>query len=168
MESAQDVHGCPVRGNSGLWKWARDVPEYERVHKMCTNHPLATRFDGYDKVGFGPVFLLRTIPAPVLWQCCFLYQYYPIPISNKDKSPTIESVVLVVSGLVLMCLKDWTSIILDEMPKLNSWTCFLMYIFRKAGLDQHPISMMIEKTGTRAAKLIVNTLWTLLAYIHAM
>ncbi len=44
-------------------------------------------------------------------------------------------------------------IIFDEMPKLNSWTCFLMY-FRKARLDQRPISM-IEKTGTPARYMAI-------------
>ncbi len=85
---AQDVHDCPP----------------------------ATWFDGYDKVGFGPV-LVGATPAPVLWQLCSLYQFYPI--SNEDKLPTIESIVFVVSGL-FMCLKDWTWIIFKEMPKLNS------------------------------------------------
>jgi hypothetical protein len=66
-------------------------------------------------------------------------------ISNEDESPKIDSIVFVVSGL-LMCLKDWTSIIFEEIPKLNSCTCFLMY-FRKARLDQQPISIM-EKMGT--------------------
>ena len=40
------------------------MPEYESVHKMCTNRPPAARFDGYDEVGFGPV-LVGSIPAPV-------------------------------------------------------------------------------------------------------
>jgi hypothetical protein len=42
-----------------------NVPEYESAHKMCTNRPPATRFDGYDEVGFGPV-LVGATPAPVL------------------------------------------------------------------------------------------------------
>ena len=64
--------------------------------------------------------------------------------------------MFVVSGFVLMCLKDWTSIIFDEMPKLNSWTCFLMY-FRKARLDHCPISM-IEKIGTPARYMAIAAL----------
>ncbi len=129
------MHGCPALGNPGTWRWARDVPEYESAHKMCTNRPPATRFDGYDEVGFGPV-LVGSTPALILWRWCFLCQYYPI--SNKDESPTIKSVLFVVSGWVLMCWKDWTLIIFDEMPKLNSWTCFLMY-FRKARLDHKQV-----------------------------
>jgi hypothetical protein len=44
---------------------ARDVPDYESVHKMCTKRPPAMRFDIYDEVGFGPV-LVGSIPTPVL------------------------------------------------------------------------------------------------------
>ncbi len=33
------------------------MPENESVHKMCTNRPPATRFDGYDEVGFGPLLV---------------------------------------------------------------------------------------------------------------
>ncbi len=83
---------------------------------MCAqdvhDRPPATWFDGYDEVGFGPV-LVGATPAPVLWQGCSLYQFYPI--SNRDELPTIESIVFVVSGL-FMCLKDWTWIIFEEMP----------------------------------------------------
>ncbi len=121
--------------------------------KMCAqdvhDRPLATWFDGYDEVGFGPV-LVGATPAPVLWRWCSLYQFYPI--SNKDELPTTESVVFVVSGL-FMCLKDWTWIIFEEMMKLNSWTCFLMY-FRKARLNHCPISM-IEKIGTPARYMAI-------------
>jgi hypothetical protein len=41
------------------------------------------------------------------------------PISNEDKLPTIETIRFVVLGL-LICLKDWTSIIFDEIPWENS------------------------------------------------
>jgi hypothetical protein len=37
------------------------------------------------------------------------------PISNKDESPTIESIGFVVLGL-LICVKDWTSITFDKIP----------------------------------------------------
>ena len=52
-----------------------------------------------------------------------------------------------------MCLNDCTSIIFDEMPKLNSCTCFRMY-FRNARLNQQPISI-IEKMGTLARYMAI-------------
>ena len=94
-------------------------------------------------------FYLVPLPSPSFSDDASSINY---PISNEDESPKIDSVVFVVSGL-LMCLKDWTSIIFDEMPKLNSCTCFLMY-FRKVRLDQQPISIM-EKMGTPARYMAI-------------
>ncbi len=68
-------------------------------------------------------------------------------ISSKHESPTIFSIGFVAVEF-WTCLKDWISIIFNEIPCKNSCTCFCMYL-RKAVLDQHPMSM-IEKTGVPA------------------
>ncbi len=81
----------------------------------------------------------------------------PLPIysiSSEDESPTIFSIGFVAIGF-WTCLKDWISIILDEIPCKNSCTCFRMYL-RNAVLDQRPTSM-IEKTGLPAKYIAMAT-----------
>jgi hypothetical protein len=68
-------------------------------------------------------------------------------ISSKNKSPTIFSIWFVAVEF-WTCVKDWISIILDEIPCENSYTCFRMYL-RNAVLDQRPTSM-IKKTRVPA------------------
>ena len=118
---------------------------------MCTIiRPPPTWADSYRRRGWvWTRFYLVPPPPPSFGDDASSINY---PISNEDESPTIESAVFVVSGL-LMCLKVCTSIIFDEMPKLNSCTCFRMY-FRKARLDQRPISIM-EKMGTPARYMAI-------------
>ncbi len=89
---------------------------------MCTIIcPPLTWFDGHRRRGWvWTRFYLVPPPPPSFGDDASSVNH---PISNEDESPTIESVVFVVSGL-LMCLNVYTSIIFDEMPKLNSCTCF--------------------------------------------
>jgi hypothetical protein len=68
-------------------------------------------------------------------------------ISSKNEMPTIFSIGFVAVEF-WTCLKDWISIIFDEILCENSCICFRMYL-RNAVLDQHPTSM-IEKTGVPA------------------
>ncbi len=68
-------------------------------------------------------------------------------ISSKNKLPTIFSIGFVAVEF-WTCLKDWISIIFDEILCKNSCTCFCMYL-RKAVLDQCPMSM-IKKMGVPA------------------
>jgi hypothetical protein len=75
-------------------------------------------------------------------------------ISSKNESPTMFSIRFVAVEF-WTCLKDWISIIFDEIPCENSCTCFRMYL-RKALLDQRPTSM-IEKTGVPAKYIAMAT-----------
>ncbi len=123
------------------------------VHEMCTIilRPPPTWADSYRRRGWvWTRFYLVPPPPPSFGDDASSSINYPT--SNEDESPTIESVVFVVSGL-LMCLNVCSSIIFDEMPKLNSCTCFRMY-FRKARLDQRLISIM-EKMGTPARYMAI-------------
>jgi hypothetical protein len=121
---------------------------------MCTIiRPPPTWSDGHRRRGWvWTRFYLVPPPPPSFGDDASSINY---PISNEDESPTIESVVFVVSGL-LMCLNVCTLIIFDEMPKMNSCTCFRMY-FRKARLDQRPISIM-EKMGTPVRYMAIAAL----------
>jgi hypothetical protein len=94
--------------------------------------------------------LIGSTPAPVFSVMMLSSPIYPI--SNENESPTMFSIGLDSVGF-WMCLKVWTSIIFEDMPCENSWTCFLMYL-RKAVLDHLPISM-IEKTGTPARYMAI-------------
>ena len=89
---------------------------------MCTIiRPPPTWADSYRRRGWvWTRFYLVPPPPPSFGDDASSINY---PISSEDESPTIESVVFVVSGL-LMCLNVCTSIIFDDMPKLNSCTCF--------------------------------------------
>jgi hypothetical protein len=68
-------------------------------------------------------------------------------ISSKNKLPTIFFIGFVAVEF-WTCLKDWISIILDEIPCENSCTCFRMYL-RNAVLDQR-LTSMIKKMGVPA------------------
>ena len=94
--------------------------------------------------------LIGSTPAPVFSVMMLSSPIYPI--SNENESPTMFSIGLDSVGF-WMCLKVWTSIIFEDMPCENSWTCFLVYL-RKAVLDHLPISM-IEKTGTPARYMAI-------------
>jgi hypothetical protein len=61
-------------------------------------------------VGFGPMLVGATLPLS-FDDDTFSTNY---PISNKNELPTIKSIGFVLLGLLIR-LKDWASIIFDEI-----------------------------------------------------
>jgi hypothetical protein len=89
-------------------------------------------------------------PSPILLTMMLPPSMYPI--SNENKLPTMFSIRFVSVGF-WMCLNDCTSLIFEDLPCKNSWTCFLMY-FRNVLLDRLQITM-IKKSGTLARYMVI-------------